>query len=294
MVAMLTLVVAASSEQAWPACDSIADPFNTTAPVAGLPWTPYAITLVKEQLAPNVFAVYDSTAPTNGPLGYPLATSSGFVIGADGVLIVDTMVNRQLTCQLIALIRTETALPVLFAVNTNHHGDHSFGNAFLPADVQVIQHAKTAEHIAADVGLAHELAFFELYWGTTQGFDEVTPRAADIQVSNAGYTVDLGGGVTVEAQWHGVCQSPGDLFVSVPSAKVLFTGNNVISEWKAIPWQIDGHIRECAATLSALQASLPADTIIVPGHGTPVTPATISWSVDYLRTLWSEVSSVCV
>jgi len=46
-----------------------------------------------------------------GTTPHPLATSSGFVIGDDGVLIVDTMINRQLLCQVVDLVREQTTSP---------------------------------------------------------------------------------------------------------------------------------------------------------------------------------------
>ena len=70
--------------------------FTVTEPVEGYPWTPNAVTLVSEPIADNVFAVYDANSSTYEPAGLPLATSGGFVVGEDGVLLVETMLNRQL------------------------------------------------------------------------------------------------------------------------------------------------------------------------------------------------------
>ena len=39
------------------------------------------------------------------------------------------------------------------------------------------------------------------------------------------------------------------------------------------------------------QASLPAGTIVVPGHGRPATPSAFSFSVDYLNTMIAEVQT---
>jgi cyclase len=130
--------------QRFAACDA---EFTTIDPNPNVPWTPNAVTLVSEEVADNVFAVYDANSAEYEPAGFPLATSGGFVIGEDGVLIVETMINRRLLCQVYELIRAETDLPVLYAVNTSHHGDHSYGNAFLPDEVQVVQHERTAEFI---------------------------------------------------------------------------------------------------------------------------------------------------
>ena len=68
-------------------------------------WTPNAIRLVSQRLANGVFAVYDSSAAQSSPAGIPLAASGGFVIGENGVLLVESMINRQLFCQMIGLVR---------------------------------------------------------------------------------------------------------------------------------------------------------------------------------------------
>lgn len=260
--------------------------FTIIDPVEGYAWTPRAITLASEQVADNVFAIYDTNAETYEPVGYPLATSSGFVVGEEGVLIVDTMINRQLLCQVYDLIRAETDKPVLYAINTSYHGDHSYGNAFLPDSVQVVQHERTAAYIADH--FEEDVVFMETNFGADQGIDEVTLTAPDIAVGDEGWSVDLGG-ITVEAQYHGFAQTEGDLFVYVPQGEVMWTGNPIVAAQPALPWLLDGHAHEVSETLAAVQQSLPASAVVVPGHGRPSTPNTFTFSVDYLNTLIAEV-----
>ena len=271
--------------QAFPECD---DEFTITEANPMLAWTPDAIRLTSRELAPGVFVVHDSNAAEYEPAGLPLATSGGFVIGDDGVLLVETMINRQLFCQMIGLVRAQTDKPVLYAINTSYHGDHSFGNAYLPEEVAVVQHERTAAHIAAH--FEEDIAFMEGAFGTDQGIAETSRVDADILVSDAGWTVDLGG-VQVEARYHGFGQTEGDLFVYVPEARVMWTGNPLLADAPAIPWLLDGHATEVRATLAAVKASLPADAIVVPGHSHPSTPASFDFSVDYLDTLVGEVQS---
>lgn len=270
--------------QEFAACEGT---FTLTQPNPAYIWTPNAITLVSEELAPGVFAVYDQSAADHGPAGIPLATSGGFVIGEDGVLMVESMINRQLFCQLVGLVRAQTDKPILYVVNTSSHGDHSFGNAFLPSEVHVVQHERTAAYI--DEHFEDDVAFMTANFGTDQGLDELHAVAADTLVSDAGWSVDLGG-VTVEARYFGFGQTVGDLFVHVPSAAVLWAGNPVIGEAPAIPWLLDGHAEEVSATLDSVRAFLPADAVIVPGHGRPIRPDDMGFSIDYLRALVAEVA----
>lgn len=255
-------------------------------PTPGYPWSPLAIRLVSEEVAPNVYAVYDENAEAYGPMGFPLATSGGFVVGEDGVLIVETMINRQLFCQLEDLVRAETDKPILYAVNTSYHGDHSFGNAYLDDDVQIVQHARTAEHI--DGHFDADIAFMEMGFGADQAIDEAVPVPADIEVGDEGWSVDLGG-ITVEAQYYGFAQTEGDLFVYVPEERVFWTGNPLVAESPAIPWLLDGQAADVLTTLAAVRGALPGDAVVIPGHSAPQAVDAFDWSVDYLETLLEEV-----
>ena len=272
-----------SKAQQFTACDQ---EFSLTAENSNYVWTPNAIELTSEKVADGVFAVYDANATSYGPEGTPLATSSGFVIGENGVAIVDTMINRQLFCQLIDLVRAETDKPVLYAINTSYHGDHSYGNTFLPDDVMVVQHERTAEYISKN--LTADVAFMKENFGDDQGLDEIKAVEPDIAVTDEGWKRDLGG-VTIEAQYHGFGQTVGDLFVYVPDAKVIWTGNPLIAEAPAIPWLLDGRGADVSATLARVRDSLPADAVVVPGHGRPVKVDTFDFSIGYLDALIAGV-----
>ncbi|KIG13438.1 hypothetical protein DB30_08065 [Enhygromyxa salina] len=273
----------AGEPQEFVACD---DEFTITDPNPMYAWTPNAVTLESHELSPRVFEVHDANAKDYAAAGIPLATSGGFVIGDDGVLLIETMVNRQLFCQLIDLVHEQTDKPILYAINTSFHGDHSFGNAYLPDEVQIVQHARTAEYIADH--FAEDVAFMEAGFGADQGIGEATAVAADVLVTDAGWSVDLGG-VVVVAQYHGFGQTEGDLFVHVPAAKVLWTGNPLIAEAPALPWLLEGQAQAVRATLAAVKASVPADTTIVPGHSHPLGVEDFDFSIDYLDTLVDEV-----
>ena len=242
---------AEQTTQRFEACEQ---QFTLVEPVAGQPWTPNAIELVSVKLGPRTFAFHDKNADSYGPSGLPLATSGGFVIGDDGVMLVETMINRQLFCQAIDLVQAQTDKPIRYAVNTSHHGDHSYGNHFLPPEVQVVQHEETAAFITDPASFAGDIAFMEANFGADQGIDEIKAYEADIKVGSGGWSVDLGG-VTVDAHYLGFGQTHGDLFVHVPGDDVLFTGNPVIARSPAIPWLLDGHAHEVAITLSDLRSA---------------------------------------
>lgn len=254
-----------------------------------LVWTPANVALVSQQLAPGVFAVYPDDAARKNAAGMPVATSGGFVVGTDGVLLVDTMINRDLAGQLLGLVREHTNKPVLYAVNTSYHGDHSYGNQFLPESTQVIQHERTQAFIRES--FAKDVAFMTQFFGAESGLQELEAQAADILLRD-GETRDIDLGNKVVRVAHlGFAQTAGDLFVSVPADKVLFAGNPIISQGPSLPWLLDGHHAEARATLKRLRALFPGDMTIVPGHGVPTTTAVIDRYLQYLRALEDEVAA---
>ena len=269
--------------------DACGDAPALTAPNPKYLWTPSAVRLVSQRLADRVYAVYDSNAQSYSTSGTPLATSGGFVIGDSGVLLIESMINRPLFCQLVSLVRAQTDKPITHVINTSSHGDHSFGNAFLPPGVHIVQHQRTAEYIAAH--FQEDVEFMKMNFGTDQGLDELHPVAADTLVSDtAPFRVDLGG-IEVTARYYGFGQTGGDLFVHVPSAKVLWTGNPLVAAKPAVPWLLAGHAQEVSTTLSQVQASLPADTLIIPGHDHPSDVHGFDFAIRYLNTLVSEVGA---
>jgi cyclase len=250
-------------------------------------WDANTVVLESQKLADGVFAVIQTGADEMAEQGLPLATSAGFVIGTDGVLVIDTMLNERLNTQLFDLIAAETDLPVRYAVNTSFHGDHSYGNQYLPDESLIIQHAFTSEFIPEH--LEADKAFMIQNFGPGRGIEEIMATPADILVADKGeISIDLGD-VTVNIRDYGFAQTGGDLFVSVPSANVLWTGNPVIAEAPALPWLLDGHLIETRDTLQAVLADFDADTQIVPGHGPVTDISAIQWSIDYLTAVENDV-----
>ena len=110
----------------------IAIGFTGTALAQEPVWDGNKIVLKSQKLAEGIFAVVPTGADEMADNGLPIATSSGFVIGTKSVLVIDTMLNKRLNKQLMQLISDQTDLPVRYAVNTSFHGDHAYGNQYLP------------------------------------------------------------------------------------------------------------------------------------------------------------------
>jgi glyoxylase-like metal-dependent hydrolase (beta-lactamase superfamily II) len=256
---------------------------------AKLVWTASQVALVAEEVAPNVYAFYPDDARAKTAAGIPVATSGGFVVGENGVLVIDTMLNRRLAEQVMALVREKTDKPIRYLVNTSYHGDHSYGNQFFPRDAVIIQHHATQDYIAKFFD--KDIAFMSKYFGDNQGLAELKPTPASLLLQDkADITVDLGG-QQVRIRHIGFAQTPGDLWVTAAGGKVLFTGNPVIARAPAFPWLLDGHLVESLATMKDVRRGLPADAVVVPGHGEPTSVAAIDSHIAYLEGLKTRVEA---
>ncbi|HBK81520.1 MAG TPA: MBL fold metallo-hydrolase, partial [Nitrospinae bacterium] len=100
------------------------------------PLDPTGIELKTKRLAPGVYALL---------AGHGAVDNSGFVVGDRGVLVIDAHINGAMARQIQAAVRRVTDKPILYLVNTNFHGDHTFGNYAFPASTQIVAHRKTAE-----------------------------------------------------------------------------------------------------------------------------------------------------
>src|SRR5262245_53740330 len=83
---------------------------------------PAALTFTLKPLGHNVYAAIDDAKGDAG-------ANAGFVIGDDGVAVIDTFENPEASKQMLAEIRKLTQLPVKFVVNTHYHIDHVAGNS---------------------------------------------------------------------------------------------------------------------------------------------------------------------
>ena len=252
-------------------------------------WDGNKVVLQSEKLADGVFAYYPTDAQQLSQEGKPVATSGGFIIGDKGVLLIETMLNKRLNQQALDLVTKNTNKPILYALNTSAHGDHSYGNMYLPKNIKIIQHANAStyihEHFKADT------EFMLQNFGKGRGIEQIKPTDADILVgNNSKLTIDLGN-KKVEIIDFGFAQTGGDLFVWDAAAKILWTGNAIIAPKPALPWLLDGHLLESLTTFEKVYAFLPDDAKVVPGHGPVMKKADIKWHIDYLTAVKTQVSA---
>jgi len=173
---------------------------------------PAGCTLSIKEIGKGVYALLSSI---------PNVDNAGFVVGEKGVLVIDAHISIPMARQIQERVREVTDQPILYLVNTNYHGDHTFGNCAFPETTLVIQHRETAERVPY---MEEEKAFLLPCVGSKpETFAGVTLRLPDIVFTDS-LRIDLGG-QTVELHWFGPANTPGDTITYVPSAKAAWTGN---------------------------------------------------------------------
>ncbi|MGX9456518.1 MBL fold metallo-hydrolase [Photobacterium damselae subsp. damselae] len=250
-------------------------------------WDGNEVVLKSEKLADGVYAYYPTKAKEKEQKGIPVATSGGFIVGDNGVLLIDTMLNERLNLQVQELIKKVSKKPISYAVNTSYHGDHSYGNMYLPKNTKIIQHTEAKNYI--DQHFESDTKFMIDNFGKGRGIEEIKAVTGDILISEKSQiTLDLGG-KTVDIIDFGFAQTGGDLFIWEPKSKVMWTGNPIITVKPSLPWLLDGHLIETLTTLESVYSFLPDDARIVPGHGTVMAKSDLKWHIDYLKAVKEQV-----
>jgi len=207
---------------------------------------------VLKQVGPGVYAAID------GP-EHKAGSNAGFVIGDDGVLVVDAFINSDAARALVREIHRLTRKPIRYVVNTHYHLDHTGGDqALREAGAIIIAHKNVRGWVRTN-----NINLFG---------DRITPelkaRIAAVPlpdlVTDKDLIVWLGARKVVVQTVLG--HTGGDLTIYVPDANVLFTGDML---WRKVPPNlIDGSVKEWLATDAAFERLPDAgQTTYVPGHG---------------------------
>jgi glyoxylase-like metal-dependent hydrolase (beta-lactamase superfamily II) len=236
-----------------------------------------------KQVGRNVWA-----AISNPKSKAPAGANTGFVIGDDGVAVIDTSASidadgqfgTEPARQLLEAIRTRTKLPVRFVINTHHHLDHVGANAvFVDARATVLAHRNVRDWIHSENArlfgthiTPQQKVFIEALLPPTVTYDQ-------------GMDLFLGSREIRVRSFPG--HTGGDSVVLIPDANVIFAGDLL---WcRTLPNLIDASTRPWIDTLDTL-AKKEADSTFVPGHGDVGHVQDVEAFREYLATLRKLVS----
>jgi glyoxylase-like metal-dependent hydrolase (beta-lactamase superfamily II) len=180
--------------------------------------------------------------------------------GPDGKVLVDggIAVSRMRVAKALDELGNE---PIKHLINTHWHFDHADGNDWLhSAGAKIIAHENTRKHLASIQRVEDwDYNFLPSPHGAIPS--EVLTNEHHLKLNGASITL----------KYYGPAHTDGDISVTFSEANVVHVGDTY---WNGIYPFIDystggsigGMIAACDATLAATTN----DSIIIPGHGKPV------------------------
>jgi glyoxylase-like metal-dependent hydrolase (beta-lactamase superfamily II) len=180
--------------------------------------------------------------------------------GADGKLLIDAGIT-------VSRLKLERAIkelgnePVSHLINTHWHFDHTDGNAWLNAEGAIIMaHENTQKHLLS----AQRVEDWDF------NFPSPPLPAVPTELVGAEKTVKLSG-ATIALKYHANAHTDSDLSVTFTEADIVHCGD---AFWNGIYPFIDystgGSIDGAIKATEEILAAVTDKTIVIPGHGTPV------------------------
>jgi len=210
------------------------------------------------KIAENVYG-YEDFHPSG------MVTVSMFVVGRDGVLLVDGQADPAKTQGLLDAITATAKMPVRWYVVGSDHGDHTGGNVVLPSGVTWIVHPNSRAQMERDAAGAK--AQFDKASAAAEAAGTPAPNRRVVIVPPAAISsdrqvVDLGN-MEAHVLFLGRAHTGGDLMVHLPAQKILFMSEAYLN--RVFPAMRSAYPSEW---VKMLDRALAMDVdIYVPGHG---------------------------
>jgi glyoxylase-like metal-dependent hydrolase (beta-lactamase superfamily II) len=207
---------------------------------------------VLKELAPGVYAFLQSPVP--------FASNAGLIVCKDYAVVVDTLIDGNMTEAFIKKIREVTDKPVRFVINTHWHGDHIYTNHYFTEASAICSDRTRKEILRLDQCEIETLSqivpkMFTTFEGSSITVPDLTfdgtfsfhDGEREIRL------IDLGPG-----------HSQSDVVVYLPVEKILFAGDLLTPSLDGMTALRGGSYRliEVLNTLVGFDAAT-----FVPGHG---------------------------
>ena len=244
-----------------------------------------AAPLTVSEIAPGVF-VHQGRYELFTPVNAGDTSNSGFIIGRDGVAVIDTGGSPRIGEALLAAIRQRTQLPIKYVINTHMHPDHVFGNVAFENEKPIyVGHFKLPRALAARadryLAINKELLGEAAFAGT-----RIIPPTLLVHDTTE---LDLGDR-TLVLEAEKTAHTDNDLTIFDKATGTLFLGDILFS--KHTP-ALDGSIRGWLDLLRRLEQRHDVKRV-VPGHG-PASmpfPAALKPEQHYLEKIAEEVRAM--
>ena len=228
--------------------------------LASAPALAEKLVLAPTRVAPDVYVVVGALGPQTYEDG-GLNNNPGFVIGEDGVLVINSGPSVRVAKALHEAIKKITKRPIKWVVNVNSQNHNWHGNGYFKSIGADILAHREADRVMRETGET------QLEISKAQLKDKLAGTALAYATEVVGDTHELAlGGTTVQLLHFGPAHTPGDMVVWLPRQKIVFAGDIVFTE--RLLGVLD--IGSSAGWVRAFDqmASLHPQ-IVIPGHGHP-------------------------
>jgi len=229
----------------------------------------------------------------NPPKGMQATCNGGFLVGKDAAFLVEGFNSPAGASFQMDALRLVSRVPLMAALDTHYHYDHSMGNSFYGGiGVPLWAHASTAKRLVETYGAmqgAGREAVLAPYEKHVRGAKSDVERAhaqTDVDAMTEVFTSANGsmlglpshpldpaklpmkadlGGVTALLEYHSG-HSGTDIVVRVPEQNVVFMGDLLFNGKYPVCFDEQVTLSGWRKTLKYFGA-LDKDTLFVPGHG---------------------------
>jgi glyoxylase-like metal-dependent hydrolase (beta-lactamase superfamily II) len=256
------------------ACSS----FTVLAQTPPAPKPDAALPFALKPLGHGIYAAIDNAKGESG-------ANAGFVVGDDGIAVIDTFENEPAAHALLGEIRMVSKLPIKFVINTHYHLDHVAGNAvFAKEGAVIVAHRNVPAWIRTE-----NLKFFGKDI-TAEQKSLVENLAVPTMLYDSETELHLGS-LALHVQYF-PGHTGGDSIVIVQQEKsaVIFCGDLFWNH--TLPNLIDASTVPWIETLSTFGKFAAVSPIqFIPGHGDPGNSSDVAAFRGYLSDLREWVSA---
>ena len=250
--------------------------------------------------------------------GLQTMCNGGLLYGKDAALLIEGFVSPAGAAFQHETLRSLSKAPIMGAIETHYHFDHSMGNAFYGANgIALWAHAATArriwENYAAMQGADRSAVIGPLeakakaarteaaqqhaaQYAATIGNIFNTANNTVIAVPNRPLDpaklpvkLDLGGIVAQVEAYPG--HSGTDLIVRVPEQNVVYAGDLLFNNMYPVTFDEQATVSGWRGTLKTF-LSWGKDTIFIPGHGQICGPDGVQLSLDLFDDIESQAQKL--
>jgi cyclase len=217
-----------------------------------------------EEVADGVFAYVQ-------PDGSWWINNTGFLVGDDGVIAIDTCSTERRTRAFLSAVREVSDAPLRLLVNTHHHGDHTHGN-YLTHPATIVAHERCRELILESGIFNVPGVWDDVEWGHL----EVAPPIVTFDERLTLWSGDT------EVELHHIgspAHTTNDVVAWLPDEKVLFAGDLVFNG--GTPFVMMGSLVGALASVERLRGF--GAEVIVPRHGEVCDPSVLDRIERYYR-----------